>query len=175
MMASLLRNVCRGSRLVLRQQPLQQQQKDVSNPISVSLNSTDNIIFPTGSTLRSLATCASRDSIVTTSYLSPNQSVTRKTETDKFKSVDVKTNPPVASPSFVDTIFADPISQFHSPLFYLKSSPSTVVPVGGPFPSTIAPSLPWIRDKCIEDPTRGVPIVITDKRSGENVIVGDQP
>lgn len=177
----MLRNVCRGRRLVLRQQPLQHQQKDVSNPISVSLNSMDNLIFPTSSTLRSLATCASRDSIINPSYLSPNHILTRKAKTDepelssKSSSVDLRTNTPVAPSSFVDTLFADPISQFHSPMFYLKSSPSTVVPVDGPPPSTIAPSLPWNRDKCIEDPTRGVPIVITDKRSGENVIVGDQP
>lgn len=171
-MATLLRHACRQTRLLWRQQP--QQQQDVA----ASLNAIDNALLPSIASTRSLTFSCHRNegrfSNPPQASILNDDSIMDQLDIDKRLNISHSKTTPTAVrlEPLVLTLFVDP--KVNTQL-YLKSSQSSIGPVVGPSPTTIAPPLPSSEVKNIIEPTKGVPIVISDKRSGEKVIVGDQP
>jgi len=96
-------------------------------------------------------------------------------ETKLKISADSRVGPTtVTKGSAIQLLFADRPNIGGTPL-YLKPSPSTIGPGIGQSSTTIAPPLPLNHVKEIIEPTNSIQIVISDKRPGEKIIVGDQP
>jgi len=175
-MAALLRYAYRGSRIVWR--PQHPRQRDVSS----YPNSLDNAFLPITSILpsRQMTSYSSSSTVKTTVPLPLTLDETILEKLDLERKLRIANQPKtdlatdIALDHLIQSFFLDLMLDTNAP-FYLKSSPVTIGPSNGEDPTAIAPPLPLNRVTIIDEPAKGVPIVISDKSPGEKVIVGDQP